>query len=77
MRNKLKVEEIVSIRTFKSIWFAWNNEANHKEAEDIYEEFQLDIQYKISELFHSFYAKKNNNRTFQELVDLKKKLRSI
>ena len=77
MRNKLEVEQIVSLDAFKEIWFTWNNEANHEEAESIYEEFQIDIQYQIDKLFHSFYDKKNNEKTRQMLVEMNVKLRNL
>ena len=73
----MKVEKIVKLDAFKSIWFTWNNEENHVEAEEIFDEFELEINYELDKLFHAFYAKKNNERTFQELVELKSTLRGI
>jgi len=77
MRNKLEVEKIVSISAFKDMWFTWNNELNHEEAEEIFNEFQLEIQYEIDKLFHSFYTKRNLEKTQQQLIELKADLRSV
>ena len=74
---KLEIEKIVNIEAFKSIWFTWNNEENHPEAEDVYDEYQAEINYEIDKLFHRIYDKKNNEQTRQLLIQMKSKLRTL